>query len=29
MMARADLVNNSAMANADFIAKADLITNLF
>ena len=29
MIARADLVNNSAMANADFITKADFITNLF
>jgi hypothetical protein len=29
MIARADLVNNSAMANADFLTKADLITNLF
>jgi hypothetical protein len=29
MIAKADLVNNSAMANADFITKADFITNLF
>ena len=29
MIARADLVNNSAMANADYITKADFITNLF
>jgi hypothetical protein len=29
MIARADLINNSAMVNADFLTKADFVTNLF